>query len=722
MKPLLLARVLPLYLTLACVVSVCAAPPILAEAGPAIQDVKLDGKAGGKRFDGIGVVNGGGATSVLLKDYSESQRSQMLDLVYKPKFGASVSALLVEIPGDGNSTQGSMPSHMHTRDDLDYTRGYMWWIMTEAKKRNPRLSLDGTGWSAPGWVGNGNFWSQDTADYYVKWLRGLRAVYGLEFDAIGCRNEKGVSFDFIKMLRRSLDANGFSEVKTHAFDNWTRDKLDFVTKLPADPETRDAIDIISSHILYGSTGPASKEIQSLADKMSKPIWNTEDHVYKKDFDCLISIVECFNDNFIRSGATRIVNWYDIAGIYPLEPYAWDPPAILAHSPWSGHYEVRQALWGYAHYGQFTEVGWEYLKGGCGELAKGGSFVTLKSPKDDYSIIIETKKAAVPQQVRFAVIGGLSSKELCVWRSNVKAQFVQQAPIKPVDGGFTLTLDPGSVYSLSTTRGQQKGSFTDIPAARIFPFPYKEDFESYAHPEQYGHLPRYFADIEEAFELAMRPDGKGLALRQVVPVQPLFWADIQWRPYTIIGDEKWKDYEVSADVWLPPGQAAGVMGRINYVGSGSGTVPKAYFLQLADDGRCDLVVSRGKVDKKKLVGDAEQRALILAQNDASIGGEKVLAQARIPGIQPNQWHRLTLRFEGSTITALVDDKQVASVTDNLYASGMAGLMAGREGDKLSMPYFDDFVIKAVGATPPESSSALPGQSPIYDSGSRKISAR
>ena len=77
------------------------------------QVVQLDGEVGGKRFDGIGVVDGGGATAPLLKDYPELQSSQILDLLYKPKFGASISALFVEIPGDGNSTQGSMPSHMH---------------------------------------------------------------------------------------------------------------------------------------------------------------------------------------------------------------------------------------------------------------------------------------------------------------------------------------------------------------------------------------------------------------------------------------------------------------------------------------------------------------------------------------------------------------------------------------------------------------------------------
>src|SRR5438067_5419983 len=75
---------------------------ILAESvlGVTTQVVELKGDAGGRRFDGIGAVNGGGATSVLLKDYPEPQHSQILDLVYKPKFGASVSALLVEIPGD----------------------------------------------------------------------------------------------------------------------------------------------------------------------------------------------------------------------------------------------------------------------------------------------------------------------------------------------------------------------------------------------------------------------------------------------------------------------------------------------------------------------------------------------------------------------------------------------------------------------------------------------
>lgn len=697
------------------------APAIAQTAG--VQTVTLRGDAGGRRFDGIGVVNGGGATSVLLKDYPEPQRSQILDLLYKPKFGASVSALLVEIPGDGNSTQGSMPSHMHSRDDVDYGRGYTWWVLKEAWKRNPRLTLDAAAWSAPGWLGdNGRlfakdhaygdakFFSQDTVDYYVKWLEGLRDVHGLRLDAIGVRNEKGVSYGFAKALRKGLDVGGFDAVKLHAFDNWPEWKLDFVKAMVADKELRDAIDVIGGHTFY-SNFPVSAEVKAMAAAMGKPIWNTEDHVYLKGFDCTIGIVQCFNQNYVRHGVTKVVNWYDIAGLYPTQPYPEDPAALLAHSPWSGHYTVREALWGYAHYGQFSEAGWTYLDGGSGELGVGGSFVTLKSPDGDYSIVIETKDAKGPQQLRVRIGGGLPGKPLCMWRSNAAEQFVRQPDIRPAGGEFTITLDPNSIYSLSTTRGQQKGGFADIPAPEPFPFPYYETFESYPTPRDWGHLPRYTADIAGAFELAARPDGKGQCLRQVVPVPTISWAP-DWQPYTILGDAGWSDYEVSADIWLNPGDTAAVMGRINHVGTGYGFTPKGYFLELRDDGQCRLVAIRGKKNPKALVGDAEQQALIKAGKFDGEGGELVLGTRMVPGIAPSRWHRLTLRFEGERITGLVDGKPALTATNALYAKGMAGLLAGQDKTRLSTPWYDHVLVNAVGAPTPKPATGLPGQSPIY----------
>jgi galactosylceramidase len=673
--------------------------------------ITIDGSTAGKRFDGIGVVDGGGATSVLLKDYPDPQRSQILDLLYKPKFGASVGALLVEIPGDGNSTQGSMPSHMHSRDDLNYHRGYTWWILQQAKQRNPSLTLTGMAWSAPGWLGNGLFWSSDTASYYIKWLSGLRHVYGLEFDALGMRNEKGVDFEFAKTMRASLNANGFSKVKVQGFDNWTSTKLDFVQEMLSDPSKRNAIDILSAHTLVSTPATGGNKIMEWAKALNKPLWNSEEHIYKSGFDCEISIVQGFNLNYIRYGTSLVVNWYGIAGVYPEEPYSELPSALLARSPWSGNYSVREALWGYAHYGQFTSPGWQYLNNGAGILGGGGSYVSLKSPGEDYSVIIETKGAKSEQQLTLQIGQGLSSKELHVWRSNANEQFVKQPNILPDRGTISLSLDPDSIYSLTTTSGQKKGSFVDVPVAKPFPFPYSETFEEYAAPEAYGYLPRYTADIDDVFEVVDRPDKRGKCLRQVVPIPPISWAP-EWQPYTILGDDQWQDYDVSADVDLNAGDSAGVMGHMSDVGSGYGSTPKGYFLQLSDNGLARLIAVRGKKNKSIPVGDAEQQALIRAGKKDDVGGEQVLASANIHGVKPGEWHHLKLRFQGSSITGFVDDKAVVTAKDTSFPKGMIGLMAGGDTKRLSTPYFDNILITGTNGKASEDIGSWTKSTPIY----------
>ena len=51
---------------------------LLLAGGTEAQTIRLSAGASGKQFDGIGAVNGGGATSVLLKDYPEPQRSPII--------------------------------------------------------------------------------------------------------------------------------------------------------------------------------------------------------------------------------------------------------------------------------------------------------------------------------------------------------------------------------------------------------------------------------------------------------------------------------------------------------------------------------------------------------------------------------------------------------------------------------------------------------------------
>ncbi len=676
------------------------------------QTISIKHAEKGKTFDGIGAVNGGGATSVLLKDYPEPQRSQIMDMVYKPMFGASVSTLLVEVPGDGNSTQGSMPSHSHYRGDHNYLRGYTWWVMREAKRRNEALTLDATSWSAPRWVGD-YFWSQDMADYYVDWLEGLRSVHGLELDALGCHNEKGTDYDFAKKLRKTMNERGFQQVKLHAFDNWGDGKMDFLYDMAKDSTFRDAVDIVSCHTF--SEIQLKPELRKLAESMGKPIWNSEDHVYLPGYDCLITIVKCFNENYIISGATKVVNWYDIAGVYPLEPYSHDPAMLLAREPWSGHYAVRENLWGYAHYGQFCQVGWQYVDEGCCQLDGGGTMVMFRNPKtQDYSIIIETKDADHEQTLKVALPKSFNKKQLCQWLSNEQEQFVRQDDIKVKGKTVTLKLQPKSVYSFSTMGGQQKGAFNNIPVQKAFPMPYADDFEQYQQPAQWGYLPHYLADLIGCFELVDSPtkniDKHGRCIRQVVGEHTNSWAP-EWHHYTIVGDADWQDYEVEADVYLNPQDEAGVMGRLCDVGSGYGVWAKGYYMKVSDKGECQLILTRGKLDQKELIGDAEQQATILARKDVEIGGEYVLSKAVVPSVKPMQWHRLKLRFEGDNIEGYVDGKLVVKATSDHYTHGMAGLIAPLQTRGISTPYFDNLSIKPLGRTH-SNNIQLPRIEPLY----------
>ena len=83
---------------------------------PAVS-LHLDGHTASHTFDGHGLLSAG-ASSRLLRDYAEPQRSQILDYLFKPQFGASLDIIKVEIGGDCQSTSGTEASHMHSRDDI----------------------------------------------------------------------------------------------------------------------------------------------------------------------------------------------------------------------------------------------------------------------------------------------------------------------------------------------------------------------------------------------------------------------------------------------------------------------------------------------------------------------------------------------------------------------------------------------------------------------------
>merc|ERR1719199_1840050 len=71
----------------------------------------------------------------------------------------------------------------------DCSRGYETWLMKEAKDRNPAIRTYALAWGVPGWIGNGNFFSNDNIVYHVSFLKCIYDTYGFEVDYIGIWNE-----------------------------------------------------------------------------------------------------------------------------------------------------------------------------------------------------------------------------------------------------------------------------------------------------------------------------------------------------------------------------------------------------------------------------------------------------------------------------------------------------------------------------------------------------
>lgn len=99
--------------------------PAKTSAADSVQTIHLDADSPGPAFEGIRAV-GAGASTRLLFAYLDPQRSEILDYLFKPMFGAGFQHLKVEIGSGENSTCGSEPSHAVTRDDLTdpKPRGY----------------------------------------------------------------------------------------------------------------------------------------------------------------------------------------------------------------------------------------------------------------------------------------------------------------------------------------------------------------------------------------------------------------------------------------------------------------------------------------------------------------------------------------------------------------------------------------------------------------------
>ena len=633
-------------------------------AASAATAITVNGTQGGRTFDGIGAISGGGGNSRLLTDYPAAQQTQILDYLFKPGYGADLQILKVEIGGDTNSTDGSESSIEHARGTVNCGAGYNWWLMEQAKARNPAIKLYGLAWGAPGWIGGGNFWSTDMANYLVSWLNCAKS-HGLTINYLGGWNERGYNISWYESLRSALNSAGYSGVQIVGADtDWS-----VANDLVSNSAFSQAVQIVGAHYPCGwLSAETSCPSSSNAVATGKPLWASENG--SQDYNNgAAAMARADNRDYLDGKMTATINWPIVASIYPGLPYSTDG-LILANQPWSGWYSVGKQVWVTAQTTQFTAPGWTYIDSASGYLGgsgNNGSYVTLKSPDgSDWSSIIETTQASAAQTVTYNVTGGLSTGTVHVWATNVNSSdpstwFVHSTDITPSNGSFSLTLQPGYVYSLTTTTGQGKGTAAS-PGQGTLSLPYADNFDS----DTAGQQPPYLSQMQGAFEVEPCAGGRsGQCVQQQAPVQPIEW-DSNASPFTIGGYPGWSNYTVSADALIEQAGAVKLMGR---TGSQVGYYPPAtsgYYLQLANTGAWSIVRS-----------NSSGQLTTLASGSASA-----------PGL--NTWQHLALTFNGASISAAINGLTVGTVTDSTYSTGMTGFgTSGYQTDQ-----FDNLSVASV----------------------------
>jgi hypothetical protein len=628
----------------------CTQPVIVDTGATAIV---IDGHSAGRKFEAIGGLSGGGGTSRLLIDYPELQRSEILDFLFKPGFGAALQLLKVEIGGDTDTTNGAEASHQRTPTDQNYHRGYEWWLMQEAKKRNPDIKLYGLEWGAPGWFAGGYF-SQDNTDYIINWISHAKSDYGLIIDYVGCRNEMACNKTWLEKLKGALQSHGLAtQVVSNDSVGWG-----VATQLTSDPTYAAAVDVIGAHYPCGylkdgtNCGGGGALTQALA--LGKRMWASEQGSQPYGTGA-VPMAREYNRGYIQAKITASINWSLVGAWYTSLPFGGVDGLLAANQPWSGHYEVEREIWTTAHTTQFVRPGWQYLDSGSAVVPQVGSYVTLRAPNGkDWTTIIETTEATADVTFSLTETGGVFEGPVHVWATNLgstnsKDWFIQQPDVSPEHCQLSFTAAPHHVYTLSTTSGQMKGT-TVAPPLAAWKLPYSDDFESYDIGSM-PNLPRYLSAIEGAFEVEHCGAGRsGKCVQQEIGLAPDSWKNNPVNaPIAFIGDPGWTDYKVSVDVMLPEAGFTELMGRfagLNRNGGGA----NGYHFQVSDAGAWKLY----RQDTKA------QTTLASGSLSSSL----------------SSWHTLALSFKGTTISVFYDGSTIGSVTDTTYAKGNAAIAASK----------------------------------------------
>lgn len=651
-----------------------------------IANVTVDGKTvnndTGTVYRGLGTVTGNNS-SRLLMDYKVKNPKaywEIMDLLFKPDYGAGLTHIKLEFGADINSSSGTEPSIMRYADEkADVTRGAGFMFAADALSINPDITVDLLRWGEPAWVADEFKKSQEQGfEARYKWykaaLDAAYETYGIKFTHVSPDSNETWKIDaewliyFSERLKAETNCRyDYSDIKIVASDEVCAWQI--ADEMMKNERLRNAVDILGEH--YNTH--ASENALLLNKKYGKEIWYTEGIASSNIARLVVN-----NDGIGISGTNgaldvcnRIINGYcnGRMTMYEYQPAAaayysgvsYFPKGLLtANTPWSGFYDVDSGVLLSAHFTRFIKNGWRFIDSGCfGDGKENHSisettnnYMTVTDPDTgDYTIII-CNDSSETRCYNFTFENmAKASSPVDVWetRGPDKGQDFNANYLKCLgtftpeksDCKFNFYIEV-SPYSLVTITTVDKKSCEPIFVCGRRDVPldvnYSDDFDySDSFLAERGNAPLYTTDYGGAFEVAA-VDGEKVLMQMIdKSIKPVDWYKKTPPPFTTLGDDRWCNYSAEIEFRLAENAEDNFAALgVRYLTSDLGvdTVENGYTLFVFSSGKWRL-----------------QRNLT------------VLTEGIVTDFDSSVWHGMKLIAAEKNVTAIIDGKTVSEFTDN-----------------------------------------------------------
>ena len=635
----------------------------------------------GTVYRGLGVITGN--SSRLLMDYKAKNPKaywEIMNLLFKPDYGAGLTHVKIEFGTDVNSSSGTEPSIMRSEDEeADVTRGAGFMFAADALSINPDISVDLLRWGEPKWVTDAFSVSQENGfkaryKWYKAALDKAYDTYGIKFTHISADSNEAAKVDtewiiyFADMLENETDERyDYGAIKIVASDeigSWNIAK-----EMTKNEKLRDAVDILGEH--YNTW--ANDAVKALNKDYGKEVWYTEGvastNIAKLAVNSNGSGLN--GTNGALDVCNRIINAYyngrmtmyeyqpAVAAYYSGAKYF--PKSLLnAQTPWSGYYEADCGIWTSAHFTMFMKNGWRYIDSACFGDGKEShaisettnNYMTVTdTATGDYSIVIcndsseqrnytftldNMTKADAPVYVwetrgpdKGQAYDANYFKKIAAYQPvKTKGGYAYSIEVKPYSLVTVTTLDKtadSSVYNCSYKDTPLKLSYTDK-------FEYSDEFLA-----SRGNAPLYTTDYGGAFEVA-EVDGNKVLMQMInADNKPTDW---RYRstpnPITSLGDDRWSNYSAKIDFKFA-GKASD-----NYVAFGVRYLTAELDSWSAENGYSLKVYPNGRWELRK--------------------NTVTLSSGTVKKFNSSAWHNVKITAAGTKIIAYLDGKKLVSYKD------------------------------------------------------------